>query len=413
MPAHNAHKHLAINSAFERGLTLVELMVALAVGLLVAIATLSTQLALTSQNIRTVDKQQNNNEARAALDIITQDLSSAGFLAGGKQSPCDLRLNYNSGAAGSGYFASYTVSAPTVLSGGSLKFSAATSLIFNYPTGASGIVSNALILTAFPNATQYTDSASPIRGAAQNVTLNTIITGQLPVTTLPPAIAAGDKGITQVSTLDPAGNKRVICMRVPVSGTGSSSGTPYVNSSGTQMPPGSYGGFSAQLANYGMPVGTTFNNGQLQTSTTKFIDLGPSSIEQTLIYYIDNSAAVPVLTRAIVNTENDTFVGTPQAIAAGVVSIQALFGVDTLGLDAVDTYMTWANVLANKQITNVRTVQLALISRTLYPDNKYTAPASIVIPSPGFTAFPTAANPNNHYSVLLSEIAIRSQIWKK
>ena len=67
----------------QAGFTLIELMVALALSLVLAIALLVMQVNLGKNTMRTADVGVRDVQARAAMDLITQDISDAGFLFGG------------------------------------------------------------------------------------------------------------------------------------------------------------------------------------------------------------------------------------------------------------------------------------------------------------------------------------------
>ena len=95
----------------QSGLSLIELMVALVIGLIFAIAVLIVQSKLTQQNLQMTDVMERDTQARAALDIITSSLSNAGFMVGGGvQSPCAAVLAYNAGLA-TPVFSQYPVTA--------------------------------------------------------------------------------------------------------------------------------------------------------------------------------------------------------------------------------------------------------------------------------------------------------------
>jgi len=106
-------KTKAARARQQSGLSLIELMVALVIGLIFAIAVLIVQSKLTQQNLQMTDVMERDTQARAALDLITRSLSNAGFMVGGGvQSPCAAVLAYNAGLA-TPVFSQYPVTAAT------------------------------------------------------------------------------------------------------------------------------------------------------------------------------------------------------------------------------------------------------------------------------------------------------------
>jgi type IV pilus assembly protein PilW len=147
-----------------------------------------------------------------------------------------------------------------------------------------------------------------------------------------------------------------------------------------------------------------------------------------VIYYVGmaspGSAAgaagnYPELMRATVNALTDALIGTPQPIAAGVVSLQALFGVDATNSGSVTEYQNWADVVSGGNTGNVRSVLFAIITKTLHADPKYSVPSSTITPaSPsGGDAFQAYTVPsaytNDRFAVYESEVAVRNQIWPR
>ena len=74
----------------QRGLSLVELMIALVIGLIFSLSVLLVQAHLTRENVQMSDVALRDSQARAALDLVTRDLSNAGFMLGGVQSRCSI-----------------------------------------------------------------------------------------------------------------------------------------------------------------------------------------------------------------------------------------------------------------------------------------------------------------------------------
>ncbi len=293
----------------------------LALGLIVCLALVAIQLKLTAHNARTTHISARDNEARVAMDIITREVSGGGFLLGGLN--CPAVLNYNASAPSPGYFATLPVSSISARSGLALPFVNGGAIVLNYPSTASGVVSDVLVVSATAGAGKMN---AGVVSAVPNAAFSPTTDGRLPVLRAG-TLAAGDTALVQV-TLDSA-TGQWLCLRVPVSALGTASGSPFMQSSGSYMPAGFYAGFSTRVPLAGMTG--TIGNAQLQQARVIDIDPAALSNQRTFAYYVDNADTWPVLMRATFNAANDTQIGTPQAIAAGVVSLQVLFGVDTAG----------------------------------------------------------------------------------
>jgi hypothetical protein len=127
---------------------------------------------------------------------------------------------------------------------------------------------------------------------------------------------------------------------------------------------------------------------------------------------VDNSGTFPTLMRANYSLLDDTIIGVPQSIAAGVVSLQVLFGVDPANTGAVTAYESAATVTASKHWDTVLTAKLALVTRTVNDDpdsTGYTGPTTVVIGTP-FTNLTVPAS-QHRYTVNTTEVALRNYAW--
>lgn len=383
------------------------MLVALAIGLVLLLAVMTVQLGAANQNMRISDTTQRDNELRAALDMLTRDVASAGFLLSSSVPNCSARLNYDSGLPASNYFATPQVWAMAGSSGLQLPFVAGGGLTLDYPTTASGNRSDVLVLNQALDATQFGDQAAPTTAAFANSAYQPMSTGLLPLA------AAGRATAGHIGLLAIPLNGQRICLRVPITSVGTASSSSYVASSGTLMPANFYSGFSSSLATIGLS-GSSLSNALLMQS--KLIDIGaPASSNQvSYVYYVSGTSfAWPMLMRAKVNALTDTLISV-QPIAAGVVSLQVLLGVDTNGSGSVTAYQTGATVAANNSYASVRSVRIGVIVRSLYADTSYTAPATVSIPGTSttspFTAFTVTATQNRHVAQM-TEIAVRNTLW--
>jgi type IV pilus assembly protein PilW len=379
----------------RRGFTLIELLVALVLSMVMAVALLRMQASLGRQTVRTSDVGLRDTQARAAMDLITQDLTSAGFELGGTQNKCNALFTYDS----AGYFVHHRVDAVAAASGAQMKF--APSLTLNYPTGST--TSDVLATTASLTSKNFNDVTFPVVRISSSGTPST--TG---VITLAQSLAGtgaantGDVGIVQVPI-----NLMSACLRVPMVLAALT-----VTSSGTTMPSNDYAGFSAQTT----AAGFTGTISDAQIFAGKFVDMGATGTatppQATIAWYVDNSGTFPTLMRSTYSLLDDTVVGTPQSIAAGVVSLQVLFGVDPGNTGAVTAYESSATVTTNKHWDNVLTVKLALVTRTVNDDpdsSGYVGPTTVVIGTP-FANLTVPAS-KHRYTVNTTEVALRNYAW--
>ncbi len=386
------------------GFTLVELMVALLLSLLLAVAILKMQTKTASQSVRIADTGTRDTQARAAMDLMTHDITGSGFLFGNLLHTCEALVTYNSGAPG--YFAHHPVDAVSAVSGTKMKF--APSITLNYPAGAvSAVQTDVLVTMATSATTQFNSSTNVVRGDTGSG-MNPLSTGvtAMKATT---GFAANDAAIMQT----PLGTS-LPCLRVPIT---SFTATSLTSSSGTTMPTGGYSGFVSPMATAGFS--TALTNVGIFNSWVTDIGTAATSTQQFVVYYIDGSGSFPVLMRAVYSLADDTVVTAPQPIAAGVVSMRVSFGVDPAGTGAVSAYEESATVTSNKHWSAVRSVRIALVTRTINDDPNadnagVTGPTTIPIgpvSSAWFTSLSVPAS-KHRYIVNTTEVGYRNWLWK-
>jgi len=381
------------------------MLIALAVGLMLMLAVVVVQVGASTQNMRISDANQRDNEVRAAFDMLTQDVASAGFLLTPGVPNCAGRLNFDSGAPSPNYFATNQVSALASSTGLQLPMATAGTLTMDYPASGSSNRSDVLVISRASDATQYGDPYTPTTLASPNAAYHPMTTGLVPVSSAA-SLTAGHVALLSV----PLGGQ-LLCLRVPVSSIGTASSSPYMaGASGTLMPSTFYTGFSGKLATVGMGSYTLSDALLMQA---KVLDMGTAaaSNQVTYVYYVSGSSYTwPTLMRATIDSLNDT-VTKVQPIAAGVVSLQVLFGVDTTGSGGVTAYQTGATVATSNSYASIRSVRIGVIARSLYADPSYTAPTTITLPggSP-FTPFTVSAS-NNRHTALITEVAVRNTLW--
>jgi type IV pilus assembly protein PilW len=441
------------------GLSLVELMVALVVALLFSLAVLQVQAVLTRQNMQLSDVTQRDDQARAALDIVTQDLSNAGFDYSGVQAQCNAILAYDAAGAMPGVIEQFPVAAtaqtastqlPTASSQPTVGPGSYVSAISNAPTSMVSIyVAQSALTTPQSNGapavynvqnTVVLDSSGKNIGTSTNS--GSISTGQLPLQSTAD-IASGSIGYLRLF-LAPTSTfnyPMIGCVRIPVNATPSSN---TITSSGSSLfPSGGYSAYTAQMRSDGLlGSSASLNNNSLLSSRIyyPFVSPTPSSTNPVpiqIVYYIGMSTPgaaagaagnYPELMRATINALNDQIIAQPTPVAAGIVSLQLLYGVDSTQTDPsdrssnnIDKYLSWPDVVT-KHLTNaVHSVLFTIVAKSLHSDpdpNKYSAPATIKIPQPSlsgsdtFTDYPVpTAYAHDHFSVLQSEVAVRNQLW--
>ena len=399
------------------GTTLIELMVALTISMVLALTVMMVERNLTQQKSRSNDNTLRDGEIRAATDIIAHDLTSAWFIPSGSNNACDALFTYNAGVAGN-YYTHYPVTAVTAVNGNTMPFSPAVTL--NYPSGvAVGIPSSVLIITT---TAAGTTSAGPSGNAMYTPAANPITTSSLAWRVQPQYAAtppvAGDVGIIDVPLAVPPSGVNA-CIRFPMKTVATAANITTTTSSGTTFP-ANFAAFNPYITAADMGTGLS----QQAVASGSVVDLGPlyagapaTPAPQTIAYYIDGSNAWPTLMRATFSLLDDTLIGPPQTIAAGVASLQVVFGVDTLNNGNITAYETWPTLLAAHQEHLVRTALVVTVTRSLYAD-----------PNPNFTnttnkitlSTPTlpltditipGAYMNYRWAVQETEIAIRNCRW--
>ena len=415
----------------QHGLTLIELMVALVIGLIFSIAVLLVQINLSKQNVQMSDAMERDTQARAALDLLTRDLTNAGFMLGGAQSPCAAMFAYNA-----------NLSTPTFQQYPVMATNQPLPLPVSNPPSGSNDDPNAYPPTGQTNTSQMlfiqgVSSAlqSPGSGLAPTPVVQNSTTkappgqGAVHATRLPLNTTAGLKAGDTAMLRMPL-NGQMVCFRVPITNVGPSvsPASTYITSKDPVFFPSTgYAGFESVMQKEGLlSSGQSLANANFVQST--LTDLGPSSNkqQQLQVFYIANDqnaagSTLPMLFRATINAANDTLIGNPEPIAAGVVSMQFLFGVDETQSGAITNYLSWSNVVAGSYTNDVRSVLFAIVSRTLQLNPNNPPVATVTVPSPAdsggfgpdkFTDYTPPQSANRYrYSVLESEVALRNLLW--
>lgn len=427
-------------AAMQRGLSLIELMVALVIGLIFSLAVLLVQSSLTKQNVAMSDAMQRDSQTRAALDLISKDLSNAGYFQNGPVPPgsngCTLTLSYavNGGTA--------TVNAPVMAASEPSPLPTTSSLSASIdPANYTPPGGNTSVLL-----TMTMSAATPQVNPTQGVPVNVVFPGKGAPGT-PPAgtnlvlsqplagIQAGDRGLLVLKNFRFSG--KTVCFQIPISHVPAQTASQPASidslNNGSLNPPintpfqtQGYNGFQSRLQYAGLlqPGQTLQPTDFYGPGTVQLIDLGRPAQQnlQTVAYWVANQTnsaggQFPALMRAVINPLTGSLVGQPVPVAAGVVSLVALFGV---GAPNVTQYLTGSDVQAQNQIGNIRSVWIALVTRSLHPDvdPHYRSPPTIAVNLPAPNAYghafdyqvPADAR-GYHYSVIATEVAVRNALW--
>ena len=382
------------SKAANRGFTLVEMMVAITIGLFIGVAVLAAQAQLFRESAVLSALSVRQTEGRVALDLLSRDLASAGFGQGWGATQCDLTVAYAHGQA---------QAFPAVSSVAAQASTAVplTTLSAGYPVAGSAVASDMLLLSTSTAMAQQTLGQS-FQVTQFGTTQSSQGQGAVQSTLLPlPQAAQDDSSLREGNTVQVRVqlDGRQVCYVVPVTALTPTAKALYLSSKGAGMPSNGYAGDDAALAQAGLT--SSISDAALLNATVT--DLGAGAVSNVLTaYYVGWEGQVPALWRAQVNVQ-DGAVLAAQPIALGVVSLQTRFLVGS-------TPQTWAQVVAAGQQAQVRAVQFALVVRTLQPDYGYAAPAVLAVP--GFTAYPVPSQDrHDHYTVLTSQVTLRNVLW--
>ena len=151
------------------------------------------------------------------------------------------------------------------------------------------------------------------------------------------------------------------------------------------------------------------------------VDIGTAatSTQRFNVYYVDGSGSFPVLMRAQYNLIDDSVVTAPQPIAAGVVALRVSYGVDPGSTGAVTGYEDGATVASNMDWGFVRSVRVALVTRTINDDptsdgGGASAPTTIPIGATQGASFSAITVPSSKHRFITTttEVAYRNWLWK-
>jgi type IV pilus assembly protein PilW len=376
----------------QSGFTLLELLVAMVISLAIAGSLIILQAQMGQQGARTSDVASRDDQTRAAIEDISTSVGNAGFLFGGSQLPCNTVFTYNPAGV---YAAHHAVDGLAATSGATVSF--APTLTLDYPP--AGLASDVLVVSGTLDARRFTDSISAMQTVAPVTGSDPYNTGVIPVGATA-ALTGGDTAMLRIPDGPSAtgvASKKSACFRIPMFIV--DSGTLTVQANGTTMPVGNnFTSWAARMLadGYNGPLGNPliWQGGLVDIGTVA------TGTQTTTVYFVSNNGgSYPLLMRNVYSMVDDSLISST-ALAAGIVSMQVLYGVDPAGANmAVTEYDTAATVTANKYWDQVRSVKIWLVTRTLVDDPaakattglKYGPITTIAAPT-GFTAItvPTA-----------------------
>ncbi|MBN2692882.1 MAG: prepilin-type N-terminal cleavage/methylation domain-containing protein, partial [Burkholderiaceae bacterium] len=271
----------------QRGLSLIELMVALVIGLIFSLAVLLVQSSLSKQNVQMSDVMERDTQTRAALDLISTDLSNAGYMMDGVQAPCAARLAFDSTVQSTPFF-QYPVSASAQAANSALPTSTALSAATPQPTYVpSGGRTDMISIIGATSARITPTGGNPTTFVVQNTVATSSTANAVQDSTLPlgsvTGVAAGDSALLRMPL-----NQAIVCFRVPVAAVDTSTTPPTITSMNSLFPGNAYSGFNTALQNAHLfPTGvSTLQNANLVQA--RLTDEGPasSSTLQAVVYYV-------------------------------------------------------------------------------------------------------------------------------
>ncbi|KAB2897941.1 MAG: prepilin-type N-terminal cleavage/methylation domain-containing protein [Burkholderiaceae bacterium] len=428
----------------QAGFTLVELLVTILIGLLLTLAVLVVQMQLSRTNMQLTDAGQRNDQARTALDLLQRDIGNALYMVGGTAPQCAATVQYTGLPAAPTTTLSAVTARPqpaplptsTPLANPLLRPDAYSAAAID-GTNASHLIAITLVPSALRAAPAAGAQTAPYK-VVHNIVATAppgqqaVADGLLPLNNIA-GVALGDV-VTLLVPLTGGPATGLACLRFAVGGLGAVTAGGGGSVPAVQLPtPGTFSHFTQPLRDAGLlSASQPLANSQLVGA--KLRNEGPAAglaATQTLAYYVATvsngaSGTVPVLVRATVNADG-TLAAQPTPVAAGVVSLQALFGVDGTSASAAPTgsvtnYRTWQQVESAQMAGRVRTVLYAIVTRTMQSHPQNPQVKQIAIPSPQlavgdptFTAFRprTAEEQRDRFTVHTAEVALRNQIWAR
>ncbi len=406
----------------NRGFTLVELLVGILISLLVVLAVLIIQTRLAYTNMQLTDTGQRNDQARVAMNVLQQDIGNSLFMLNGAPGvACDTTWMHT-GSGTHPIVPIFAVMAQPQTA--DLAFPGVSANTMNsygtmgpqgFPSwAATGSVSQMLTIATMPAAvrapTTGFDAVKPVHSSAKadsNI--------------LPLGNVIGINASDAATLVVPLADTSHACLRFKIGSvtpaTQAAGGNPASPAQVTLEGSHQFDAFNAGLG-AGVLSDATLRNATLRIE-------GEGDVErnvQRYVYYVarvsngTESGTVPVLARATLRADG-SLAGSPVPVAAGIVSLQALFGVAQEGDSGVTKYVPWGSVTSPR---SVRSVVVAIVARTMQSHKDNPEVDSVTIPSPGsgsnapsFTSYipKDEEEKRDRFLVLTSEIALRNQLW--
>lgn len=371
----------------EAGFTLIEMMVALLIGVIITLIIGTTYQAVSTGGMRADTTISMQNDARNALNLMEGDLSSAGFMLAGPAGlgRCSSILTYNGNAPTSSKVRQIVPVLDTPQGAG--KAIPGTTQSLDYaPVPANPI--DAITIgynNTFGNQAVVGQSAVGLT----KVTNGTLNNASLFVSNAS-GFTSGDLDLLVLPTLN-------ACIRLQITQIGGADNLIHNSGQSPANPPNGLSAFDALLSR---PLTA---NDLLLGLVQKIGDATSLDGQIEVTYSVRNFNSKPTLFRTVVNASG--VVMQDNGIASNVAYVRALFApIKPDG--SLDAFVDWPTIVANSQQKQVGAVEFALLMQRNNVGNRHDVPASIPVLD---VSYPT--NPKFEYQVFSRMVYLRNVAW--
>lgn len=380
----------------QRGLTLIELLVALGVAAMLGLFIFTSYSALSIGGLRASDESGLQNAARVGMTLLADDLSRAGFMMYGPsgQNRCARLLVYDGNTNPNAVTSMWPVSAVQQTTSGRVP---GTTTPFGYanPSGAATDAVSIVYTAGFGVGNKATPGGVNVvkanNGTLSNASLFVANTS---------SFQPGDVDMVVLPS-------RNLCIRFQVTSVGG--GNNIVHNSGASSaqinPPNGFNGVS-NLAS--PPVSPAITAADLQQAYVQ--NFGPiqgASGPLLVTYSIrpdPQNPAIPDLWRTVVNAVGTVVSDVP--VAQNVVLLHALFA-PVQGNGQIGSFVPWSTIVSQNQQGQVGAVRFALLMRKPNTGNRTNLPASIAVLDETFTP----PGPQFQYELYTQTVYLRNVAW--
>lgn len=379
-----------------RGYTLIEILVALALGAVLGLLVMISFSSLASNGLRSSDTAQMQTNARVSMTLLADDLSRAGFMMNGPsgQNRCARLLTYNSATSSTQMVDQWPVSSVQQTTAGLVPGTTATAFGYAAPGGAQTDAVSIFYEAGFGLASQALPG-SVLVVKSTNGTLNNA------------ALFVANTSVFSVGDVDvvvlPSRN---ICIRMQITGTGGAANN-IVHNSG-QSPLNPPNGFNNLASMANPPISPALSAADLaQSYVQDFGQIsganGPLQVTYSVRYDL-NSPTTPDLWRTVVNALGTVVSDAP--VATNVVMLHALFAPLVNG--QLGSFVPWSTIQSNSQQGQVGAVEFAYVQRKPNTAKRTGNPATLQVLDETYT--PPAGNAYQ-YQVFSQTVFLRNTAW--